>query len=218
VTHLPLPREIERTQPAADVVRSALERLCASVPFKKSPQLAAFLRYVVEAVLNGHAETIKAYTVAVDALGRPDNFDPVGDAIVRVEARRLRRALADYYDGDGARDTVVIGMRPGNYVPSIGWRGAADDAVELAAKQSNGEKARAAPVDFYLAYSESVISDGQSAMLRRQLLFARCHRGMAAMWHTTARLKIEIDDSRSLVLRARNLVEHSRNRRRAHTD
>ena len=51
--------------------RAALERLIESGPFKAAPQLTAFLRYVVETTLNGHAELIKAYTIAVEALGRP---------------------------------------------------------------------------------------------------------------------------------------------------
>ncbi len=109
-------------------MRPALDRICSSAQFKSSPQLTAFLRYVVETVLDGRADSIKAYTIAVDALGRPENFDPIGDAIVRVEARRLRRALAQYYDGDGIEESISIVMAPGSYVPGIGWHRHASDA------------------------------------------------------------------------------------------
>ena len=41
------------------------------------------------------------YTIAVEALGRAENFDPQLDPIVRVEATRLRRTLARYYANGG---------------------------------------------------------------------------------------------------------------------
>ena len=90
-------------RPNADEIRAALERMAASEAFRGSPQLVAFLRYVVEATLRGAADRIKGYTIAVEALGRADNFDPQADPIVRVEAMRLRRALARYYANGGKR-------------------------------------------------------------------------------------------------------------------
>ena len=79
--------------PDADEIRATLERMAASEAFRGSPQLVAFLRYVVEARLRGTQDRIKGYTIAVEALGRADDFDPQSDPIVRVEATRLRRAL-----------------------------------------------------------------------------------------------------------------------------
>ena len=80
------------TDPGPQEIRAALERICASEGFSSSPQLAAFLRFTVEAVLRGERERIKAYTIAIEALGRDERFDPQVDPIVRVEATRLRRA------------------------------------------------------------------------------------------------------------------------------
>ena len=93
--------------------------MAASEAFRGSPQLVAFLRYVVEATLRGAADRIKGYTIAVEALGRADNFDPQSDPIVRVEAMRLRRALARYYDNGGKHDPVAIDLPLGNYVPTF---------------------------------------------------------------------------------------------------
>ena len=69
--------------------------------FSRSPQLGAFLRFVVEAVLHGKADRIKAYTIGVEVLRRDTKFDPQLDPIVRVEATRLRRAIERYYAGPG---------------------------------------------------------------------------------------------------------------------
>ena len=62
--------------PSADEIRAALEHMAASEAFRGSPQLVAFLRYVVEAALRGAPDRIKGYTIAVEALGRAENFDP----------------------------------------------------------------------------------------------------------------------------------------------
>lgn len=115
--------------PCADEIRAALERMAASEAFRGSPQLVAFLRYVVEATLRGAADRIKGYTIAVEALGRAENFDPQADPIVRVEAMRLRRALARYYDNGGKHDRVVIELPLGNYVPVFRRVATADTVV-----------------------------------------------------------------------------------------
>src|SRR3954470_6351236 len=98
-------------------VRVALERMAASEAFRGSPQLIAFLRYVVEATLRGEADRIKGYTIATEALGRTVDFDPQADPIVRVEATRLRRALNRYHASAIAPDGVQIDLPLGSYVP-----------------------------------------------------------------------------------------------------
>ena len=100
-------------------VRAALARLIASPALGKSGQLAHFLTYVVEETLAGRAERIKAYTIAVDALGRDARFDPQSDPIVRVEAGRLRRALESYYDTAGRDEPIIIELPRGSYIPKF---------------------------------------------------------------------------------------------------
>jgi hypothetical protein len=109
-------------QPTADEVRGALNRIIASDPLRRSAQLVAFLRFVVEAKLRGDGHLIKEYAIAVDALRRSANFNPNADPIVRVEAGRLRRALKGYYAGVGAVDLVLIEIPLGHYVPEFRYR------------------------------------------------------------------------------------------------
>ena len=108
-----------RSGPNTDEIRAALEHMAASEAFRGSPQLVAFLRYVVEETLRGASDRIKGYTIAVEALGRAENFDPQVDPIVRVEAMRLRRALARYYANGGSNDPVLINLPLGSYVPAF---------------------------------------------------------------------------------------------------
>ncbi|MEA2876976.1 MAG: hypothetical protein QOF14_2172, partial [Hyphomicrobiales bacterium] len=105
--------------PNADEVRAALGHMAASEAFRGSPQLISFLRYVVEATLRGEQDRIKGYTIAVEALGRADDFNPQSDPIVRVEATRLRRTISRYYENGGKLDPVQIDLPLGNYVPTF---------------------------------------------------------------------------------------------------
>ena len=105
--------------PGPQEVRATVERMTASEAFVRSPQLAAFLRFVVDAVLEGGSDRIKGYTIAVEVLRRDASFDPQSDPIVRVEATRLRRAIERYYAGAGADDPVVIDLPRGSYVPTF---------------------------------------------------------------------------------------------------
>jgi hypothetical protein len=69
-------------------------------------------------------------SIATDVFGRPGDFDPASDPIIRIEASRLRRALDHYYLTAGRHDPVRIAMPKGSYVPSFGRGGG---ATELAA-------------------------------------------------------------------------------------
>lgn len=117
-----------------DEIRNQVERMAISDTFRRSPQLGAFLRFVVEAVLHGKSDRIKAYTIGVEVLRRNTNFDPQIDPIVRVEATRLRRAIERYYAGPGADDRILIDLPRGSYVPTfrVGAPEVPDAAVALA--------------------------------------------------------------------------------------
>lgn len=104
-------------RPTSEEIGAALARITQSDGFRSSPQLVAFLSFVVDSTLAGASDRIKGYTIAVEALGRPDDFDPQSDPIVRVEAARLRRALDRYYAGSGANEPVEITLPRGSYVP-----------------------------------------------------------------------------------------------------
>ena len=121
------------TNPAtAQDVRTALRQVLDSEVFRSSPQLAAFLEFVVQAVLEDKADRIKSYTIGVEVLRRPHNFDPQTDPTVRVEATRLRRALHRYYAGPGQSDAVVIDLPRGSYVPTFTCRVASPPIQKVA--------------------------------------------------------------------------------------
>ena len=93
----------------------ALARVVADESFEASPRLQAFLTYVVTETLNGRGDRIKGKTIAEDVYDRP-GAEEDGN-LVRVDARRLRTYLANYYAGPGAEDPVRIHMDKGGYAP-----------------------------------------------------------------------------------------------------
>src|SRR4051794_23024774 len=114
----------EPPSPLPDDVRAQLERIVDSVEFAVSERARRFLRYVVGEALAGHGERIKAYTIAVEVLGRDEGFDANADPAVRLEAGRLRRALERYYLVAGQSDPGLIEIPKGAYVPTFTARAA----------------------------------------------------------------------------------------------
>jgi Malectin domain len=99
--------------------RAELEAVLQSGMFSRAPNLASFLQYVCERYLDGHAGEIKEYSIAVEALGRPADFDQKKDSIVRVEAHKLRKRLSEYYAGLGADHPIQIVIPNGQYAPQF---------------------------------------------------------------------------------------------------
>jgi TolB-like protein len=103
----------------AECVQDQLERIVRSRAFDATDRMRAFLAYVVGEKLAGRERRIKAYTIATDIFGRDASFDSHTDAIVRIEAGHLRRALERYYLTVGIADPIVITVPKGSYVPTF---------------------------------------------------------------------------------------------------
>ncbi|MET3898264.1 TolB-like protein/surface antigen [Devosia sp. UYZn731] len=103
--------------PDRQTVLAALDRVLGWPEIARSPQLGRFLDYIVRQTLDGDEQAIKAYSIAVDVFGRAADFDPQVDPIVRVQARRLRSLLEQYYAAAGVADPVRITLPVGRYVP-----------------------------------------------------------------------------------------------------
>ena len=120
-------------EPSAKDVLSQLDKILASPDFERAGRMKRFLRFVVERSLEGRAQGLKEYTIAVEVFERDESFDPTTSALVRVEAGRLRRTLKQYYLTHGRDDGVTIEIPRGGYVPRFlgGNRPARGDDVPL---------------------------------------------------------------------------------------
>jgi hypothetical protein len=97
------------------MVRAQLEEILASDTFSRSERLRRFLRFIVDQALNGQAACLKEQVLASELYGRSTDFEAATDPVVRVDARRLRDKLREYYDGYNDKP-VVITLPRGGYV------------------------------------------------------------------------------------------------------
>ncbi|MES0091610.1 hypothetical protein [Mesorhizobium sp. M0030] len=109
---------MQHATPAAPAVRETLERLLASETFGRSERARKLLRYLVEREQAGDADRLKGFSIAMDVFGKDGDFDSSTDAVVRVQAGRLRELLQHYFANEGIAEPVRIAIPRGGYVPS----------------------------------------------------------------------------------------------------
>ncbi len=96
-------------------IREQLERILRSAAFRHSAQHRTLLAYLVRESCQGHADELKEYSVGVDALGRPEGYNPRQDATARIQTGRLRARLEEYYRTEGAADPLVLSIPKGGF-------------------------------------------------------------------------------------------------------
>src|SRR5215467_8015305 len=129
-----LPQESPADPVPARIVREQLARVVNSSGFVSSVRLIRFLTHIVNRTIDGDLDSLKEFSIAMEVFDRTDGYDPNIDVIVRVEACRLRSKLKAYYEeGPGRSDPVLIGLRPGSYVPIFRWleRGPQENRKEI---------------------------------------------------------------------------------------
>ena len=121
--------------PAAEI-RSQLDLILRSRAFIQSHRIRRFLQFVVEESLLGQPHRLKEYLIGLEVFDRREAFDPRVDSIVRVEARRLRYKLDEYYRTEGREDGVRIVLRKGSYVPIFEYRSAGNGVSPTSPRRS----------------------------------------------------------------------------------
>ena len=107
------------TPDSSTQVQQELDRISRSPVFAQSDRLLAFLRFVCKELISARAHRLTQYTIAVEALGKDASFDPGTDPLVRVEARRLRMKLLEYYDSEGQNNPIKLTLPKGQYAPLV---------------------------------------------------------------------------------------------------
>lgn len=105
---------------SSEDVKGELRRIFDAPQFNHSPVMCRLLSYLVEQTLAGNGHRLKAYTIAVDGLGRDADFDARIDSYPRVQVGRLRKLLDDFYAADDAGSGLRIGIPKGAYVVTFG--------------------------------------------------------------------------------------------------
>lgn len=165
-----------------EAIREQIARITSSEMFVNSTRMQRFLSVVVEYALSGRAKDLKEYLIGVEVFDRATSFDPRQDPIVRVEARRLRSKLNEYYEGPGQGDEILIEFSKGSYAPRFVERSVSE--------QSISQPKSIAVLPFRSLGPEpdhAYFSEGLSEELIHLLTTVPGLRAMA--WHSSARLK-----------------------------
>ncbi|KKC27165.1 hypothetical protein [Sphingomonas sp. SRS2] len=113
----------------ADRMREELQTVIASPDFARAPIMKRLLSFLVGETAAGRGDQLKAYSVAVDGLGRAPDYDARADSYPRVQVGRLRRMLDSYYNltapAGGLRLTIPSGryrvaLQPAVSAPEAG--------------------------------------------------------------------------------------------------
>lgn len=106
-----------------------VQRIAASPAFTRSTLLTNFLLYVCDRKLKGHEDEITEFQIGVHALGRPANYHPGEDNIVRNYARILRKRLEEFFEDEGRHEAICIIIPRGHYVPIFAPAQRIDDSA-----------------------------------------------------------------------------------------
>lgn len=156
-------------------LQAEAEAVLEDSSLRRSPTLSALLRYLVNETLAGRANDLKSYTIAVDGLGRSENFDPSSDSSARVQMIRLRKALESYYAKNAPSDRLCLYLQPGSYViriaiPSVAYPAMyrlKDDTVSRSPSKLTADQKRLLSPRPYPPSKPETVSEKGQAWLRK---------------------------------------------------
>ncbi|HEU4691386.1 MAG TPA: hypothetical protein VFS23_23625, partial [Vicinamibacterales bacterium] len=153
-----MPTESGTSDLSDSAVRAQLDSILASAVFSRSPQLRRFLWFIVEQCLAGQGFRLKESVLARELYGKGTDFDGGNDPVVRVDARRLRDKLREFYEGRS--DPVVISLPKGSYVPVFEARSEPRAALPEPRRNTHLTRTRIliGAVAFVLAIATAVIA------------------------------------------------------------
>jgi hypothetical protein len=111
--------EVEKSLVTAQEVRDEVAILLKSKHFARSEKQSSLLNYLCEKWIEGNAEQVNEYQLALEVFHRRADHSGAEDSIVRVQAHELRRRLNEYYLAEGKDRPVRIEIPKGSYRPQF---------------------------------------------------------------------------------------------------
>jgi serine/threonine-protein kinase len=134
--------------------------------------MVRFLRFVVTHAIEQRREPLKEYLIALEAFDKAADFDPKADPLVRVEARRLRAKLRDYYADEGRADPLLIALPDRGYTPSFRWSHSPAPSVAIPVRRCRLVVARLAVVLLAAAVAWLIVNRGRGFFARQRTAIA----------------------------------------------
>jgi len=98
-----------------ELIIAELDSLLVSPCFRARKVIKRFLHYVVHETLAGRGNTLNQHNIAIHALGKPPDFSPAYNPVVRIEAGRLRKLLKTHYADANNPSSIMITIPKGTY-------------------------------------------------------------------------------------------------------
>jgi hypothetical protein len=117
-----------------------IDRLVNSHTLHGSESLCKLLRYLADHAIRKPGVALKEYQIATEVFGRPTEFDPQLDSLVRVQAGRLRSKIAEYYASEGADDPILVELPKGTYAVTFHPATLSSKNLVRGMHESDGEK------------------------------------------------------------------------------
>ena len=114
---VPEPAVLEEERPYSEACWALLERILASPQLRRAARLREFLLFVGQRSIKDGLDQIHEQEIGSKVFGRPPDYDTSLDNIVRVNASELRKRIEDYFESDGAGETLIMEVPRGSYKP-----------------------------------------------------------------------------------------------------
>lgn len=92
-----------------------MNRILACPQFAHAYSLRRILEYLVRRAEDPAGSVPKEYDIAIEALGRPERFDPKTDPIIRVSIAGIRERLRNYFENEGRAEKLRLSIPKGQY-------------------------------------------------------------------------------------------------------
>lgn len=112
-----MPERQVANEPEFSVQEEFIREVASSAAFAKAPALRKLLYFLWE----NRAREVSEYSIAIDALGKREDFDPKFDASVRVHVSRLRARLKEYFEGEGEVLPFRMSIPSGSHQIHCAW-------------------------------------------------------------------------------------------------
>jgi hypothetical protein len=156
---------VSDSAPSVSMEEERRELEVVSAALEGSSRLHLLINYIGEKYFSGETDKLHEYDIATEIFGRSkDTFNAGNDAIVRVEAHRLRKRLREYYACEGKDHTIHLSIPSGIYVPVFTRQASVPAKLE-------GETAPAASGKWYRSYYVVAIAALALTIVGGYLLF-----------------------------------------------
>jgi hypothetical protein len=113
----PVPPAKEASSEIAYEREELVSRVASSSIFEKSFRLRAFFLHVCRCALEHKPEEATEQQIGIHVYGKRPGYNPNEDNIVRSQARVLRMKLEHHFANEGKRESVIITIPKGRYLP-----------------------------------------------------------------------------------------------------